>query len=332
MAMRSSFLLCAVLLAFDCGAFRINQKRSKRAGRVAASWPVLDVTDPRLSIFQDGPKAMVFDYDGTLREFVNKPEDAVPSPELLHLFEVLQNREDIRLAIISSRDKNFLEQHFGHFKNIQLIAERGVWIWTWDLENNRGEWHRDPTVDNEWMTQALPFLKQAAENVPGCHVEEKDASMVWHYRAAAEHGAAEQATDTALRLAAKLKEELAMPGIVVQMSDHEKVVEVNSAFLTKGRSFANFLFPGFDQHQRLGELDLNYYTSVVVAGDGSADESMFQVGTKIGFDSHKLLSVKMDPNAGTGHDEAQTAANYKLREPADLRLLLANVAAMKIKG
>jgi trehalose 6-phosphate synthase/phosphatase len=74
-----------------------------------------------------GKKVVIVDYDGTLREFVARPEDAVPTEDLLEIFEAFDARDDLDVAIVSGRDRNFLDLHFSRFK-FTLVAEHGFFI------------------------------------------------------------------------------------------------------------------------------------------------------------------------------------------------------------
>ena len=77
-----------------------------------------------------GPKALFLDYDGTLVEFFNKPEDAVPNKQLLYILMKMNQRgaQDLDVTIVSGRDKFFLDQHFGHYENFTLVAEHGYYV------------------------------------------------------------------------------------------------------------------------------------------------------------------------------------------------------------
>ena len=51
---------------------------------------------------------VMLDYDGSLREFVERFEDATPTPEILGLLHRFGNRDDVKVFINSGRDHQTL--------------------------------------------------------------------------------------------------------------------------------------------------------------------------------------------------------------------------------
>ena len=47
----------------------------------------------------EGVKAIFLDYDGTLREFEARPEEAVPTADTLELMQQLDKRSDLKVYI-----------------------------------------------------------------------------------------------------------------------------------------------------------------------------------------------------------------------------------------
>ena len=47
-----------------------------------------------------------------------------------------------------------------------------------------GEWGMVQPLSNDWKPKIRPILELYADRVPGTFVEEKDYSLVWHYRRA----------------------------------------------------------------------------------------------------------------------------------------------------
>lgn len=63
-----------------------------------------DTSDSALKLIQDATKLHLFlDYDGTLAEFANTPDEIYPDPELIQLLEILNNDSRFKVAIISGR-------------------------------------------------------------------------------------------------------------------------------------------------------------------------------------------------------------------------------------
>ncbi len=67
-----------------------------------------------------------FDYDGTLRPFVKRPEDAKPDEEMKSLLLKLAENKNNKVVVISGRDRHTLQEWLGHLP-IDMIAEHGVW-------------------------------------------------------------------------------------------------------------------------------------------------------------------------------------------------------------
>jgi hypothetical protein len=81
---------------------------------------LIDLIKPRLDAASR--PAVLLDYDGTLREFVNVPSEATPTNNILRILENIQSDERIHLALISGRDAGTLNEWFGHL-DITLVAE-----------------------------------------------------------------------------------------------------------------------------------------------------------------------------------------------------------------
>ena len=69
-------------------------------------------------------RLLLLDYDGTLVEFNEKPNLAIPSPQLLKTIEKLIQQPNTDVVIISGRDQLFLDKWFGKMK-LTLVAEHG---------------------------------------------------------------------------------------------------------------------------------------------------------------------------------------------------------------
>ena len=211
--------------------------------------------------------ALFIDYDGTLRDFVDVPDEAVPDPELCPLLQRLAAHPGIRLTIVSGRPSEFLEKHFAGL-GVTLVGEHGYRWWidgqnAWELVNEH--------VDNAWKEVVLPHLEQAADQTPGANIEEKRSALVWHYRRADPEFGAWQARG--------LLEELTDVTASLPVSVHhgKKIVEVASQLVNKGQAVKALV-------QRWEP------TEVLVAGDDQTDETMFalEFDEDINFDTVKI--------------------------------------------
>ncbi len=232
-------------------------------------------------------RLFLLDYDGTLAPFAGYPHLAKPGRELLDLIGGLAADPRNEVALLSGRDKATLEAWFGALP-IGLVGEHGVWI------KEPGEpWEMVKPLAAGWKTKLLPILKSYADRIPGAFVEEKEFSIVWHYRNAdAGRGAlaARELADDLLAFTANIN---------VQVLQANKAVEVRSAGVHKGMAGQKWLGQGgFD--------------FVLALGDDRTDEDMFAVLPERAY----AVRIGMAP----------TQARFFLDAPADaLRLLAALV-------
>ncbi|MGD7654376.1 MAG: trehalose-phosphatase, partial [Verrucomicrobiales bacterium] len=214
-----------------------------------------------------GEKLGLFlDYDGTLRGFVDVPEDAVPDPGLPQLLAELASVDGLSVAVVSGRAPAFLEEHLGGL-GVTLVGEHGF---RW-LDGGEGEWALfNPHVNNEWKSGLREHLEQVSLETPGTHVEEKASALVWHYRAAdPEFGEwrARSLLDEVTAMAANLP---------VTVHHGKKIVEVSSLQVSKGEA-VDYLIKQWQCGIAL------------VAGDDQTDETMIALEPE----GVEFLSVKV---------------------------------------
>lgn len=197
-------------------------------------------------------RLIVTDYDGTLIPFSDKPERARPDKELLDLLKELNEDRKTELVIISGRDKRTLERWFGGL-GVGLVAEHGVWI----KEQGR-EWEMIEPLRNDWKEEIRPVLESYVDTTPGSFTEEKDFSLVWHYRRTdPELGSvrAREIRDILLNLTANLD---------LQVLEGSKVIEVKNAGINKG-------------HAALRWISRDEWDFILAIGDDWTDEDIFSV-------------------------------------------------------
>ncbi|HEU4411382.1 MAG TPA: trehalose-phosphatase [Polyangiaceae bacterium] len=198
--------------------------------------------------------ALLLDYDGTLVPFAPRPELAAPDPALLELLGALAGREGAELHLVSGRDRPTLEAWFGHLP-IALHGEHGYWT----RPSPGAPWRALPGVPTDWKPRLRALLEGYARPLEGAFVEEKSASLGWHYRAAAR---AEAARAAAAELAARLRAEL--EGGPLELLEGDCVLEVRARGVNKGRVVAA-LVEGWGGAPK----------TVIAFGDDRTDEDMF---------------------------------------------------------
>lgn len=194
---------------------------------------------------------LLLDYDGSLVPFSRRPEAARPDPELRELLGRLGSDPHTDLAIISGRDRRTLEEWLGDLP-LSLSAEHGLWV-----REEGGEWEALEILDDRWKEEVRPVLELYVDRTPGALVEEKEHSLVWHYRKV-EPGLARARQR-------ELHDELyhLIGSRDLTILEGNKVVEVKNAAISKGRAAQRWL---------AREPDF-----ILAMGDDQTDEATFAV-------------------------------------------------------
>ena len=130
-----------------------------------------------ISDYSNGSRRLfLLDYDGTLIGFAGQPERAEPGEDLLVMLQNLAIVPENEVVIISGRDKTTLTRWLGDV-NASLIAEHGAWI-----KEKGKDWRVLKPLRNDWKDTIRPILELYTDRTPGSSVEEKDFSLVWHFR------------------------------------------------------------------------------------------------------------------------------------------------------
>jgi len=228
-------------------------------------------------------RLLLLDYDGTLVGFAKTPEEASPDDGLIERLKSLSKDPKNKVVIISGRDKDTLASWFGDL-NVNLVAEHGIWV---REKDDRWEMLVDLTAD--WKKEIRPILDRYVERTPRSFVEEKEFSLVWHYRK----------VDPALGSIRKRELVSILDDITanfnLQILEGNKAIEVKSASINKGRMVSHW-------------LDKGRWDFILALGDDVTDEDMFHVLPE------KAYTIKV----GLG----QTQAHSSLKSIKDARALL----------
>ncbi|HQD25032.1 MAG TPA: trehalose-phosphatase, partial [Methanoculleus thermophilus] len=197
-------------------------------------------------------RLLLLDYDGTLVPFAAKPQKAVPDDATRKLLEALSRAPGNEVVVISGRDRYTLDAWFGAM-DIGLIAEHGVWI-----KERSGEWRMSEALSDEWKAEIYPLLELYTDRTPGAFIEEKDYSLVWHYRRTEPLLGAQRAKD--------LKDDLLhlTSNLNVGVMEGNKVIEIKNNVVNKGRAALNWVT------QRAWDF-------ILAIGDDRTDEDLFEV-------------------------------------------------------
>jgi trehalose 6-phosphate phosphatase len=223
--------------------------------------------------------ALFLDFDGTLVDIVERPEDVVVDPALPEVLLRLQERLGGALAIISGRPIAFLDA--------RLAPHR------FDMAGLHGLEHRiagrlslcDP-ADHPELRAMVARLSDIVAPKPGILIEDKGCSVAIHWRLAP------QEKDFALATARAAVEAL---GADYRVQYGKAVAEILPAAAGKGKVIERFL-----------QQDPYRGRRPVFAGDDLTDENGFRT-----VNAHGGLSVRI----GAG----ETVAGARLGTPAALR-------------
>ncbi|UCG27371.1 MAG: bifunctional alpha,alpha-trehalose-phosphate synthase (UDP-forming)/trehalose-phosphatase [Bacteroidales bacterium] len=222
-------------------------------------------------------RILFLDYDGTLTWFKKDPEDAKPDKVLYRLLKKLSTDKRNTLVIISGRDKETLGRWFDPAWKIHFIAEHGVW-----LRDPGSDWHMMEQIDNEWKESIRPLLEFYVDQTPRSFIENKNFSLVWHYRNAD--------PDLGIQRAWELKDALHIftSNLNLEIMDGDKVLEIKYSGINKGKAALS----------KLGDSDTEF---ILAIGDDWTDEYTFdalperactiKVGTKTTKAQYYIESV-----------------------------------------
>ena len=235
--------------------------------------------------------AIFLDYDGTLVNFTSRPEDAKSDAGLRDLLRTLGSQA--RLAIVSGRNRSFLGQQLEGLP-LELIAEHGVFY----RPAGVADWNVHLRVPTDWMPGVLPIFEKFASRIYGSHVETKESSLVFHYRAAL--GDAELIRERVLELYETLLQFTS--NLNTQVLRGSFNVEMRSNGVNKGSAL--LALPAIGDHD-----------FILAIGDDTTDEDTFRL---------------MPPSAYTVKvGREKSLARHYLPDTAAVRALLAEMASCR---
>jgi trehalose 6-phosphate synthase/phosphatase len=195
-------------------------------------------------------RLFILDYDGTLSAFKSRPEDAVPTKETYKLLNKLAADPKNKVVISSGRDRDTLEEWFGSLA-IDLAAEHGA------CYKEHGVWVDNIGDEKPWDNEIMEIVQNFVDKTPRSKVEEKNTTLVWHYRN----------VDTWL---ASLREQQLFEALMIpcarlglQIMRGNKIIEIKSPVHTKG-----------SEARRL--LATQNFDFIMAIGDDTTDEDTFR--------------------------------------------------------
>lgn len=205
-----------------------------------------------LKDYKSSKKRLIFlDYDGTLMPFQDKPSNVKPDQEILSLIKQLTDSERNEVVIISGRKKENLLKWLGKLP-LNFVAEHGVW-----LKELNSDWEMIEQINTDWKIEILPILQLYVDRTPGSFIEEKEYSLVWHFRRVdSEFGV--------MRIR-ELVDDLTnyVQTFNLDVLEGNKVIEIKNNGINKGRAAA----------QWINKVQPDF---IFAAGDDWTDEDLFR--------------------------------------------------------
>jgi len=193
---------------------------------------------------------------GTLTPIVKVPSQAIPTDRTRKTITALAADPNNVVYLISGRDGDFLDEHWGNVKNLGLSAEHGSFVKspTADEFTNMTE-----SLDMSWMSEVEEIFRYYMERTTGSTIEVKKASITWHYR-----NADPEFGDFQCKQALDLLESSLAPRRPIEVLVGKKNLEVRPLAVNKGEIVKRLMYENPD-------ADFIY-----CAGDDKTDEDMFR--------------------------------------------------------
>ena len=238
--------------------------------------------------FKKANKKIIFlDYDGTLVVFNEKPDLAIPDANLLQLIDALCALPNTDVAIVSGRDQAFLDKWFASLP-VTLVAEHGHYI-----KKSGTGWKGTVIGKKDWMVDVMPIFETFTDRTPGTFIEEKQNSLVWHYRKTDPELASGRVVEIKTVLSSLISDELTI-------LDMDKALEVVDRQVNKGSAV-------FEINNQ------NAHDFILCIGDDVTDENMF-----ISLPDHAhTIKVGRKP----------TSAKYYIENVTQVKKLLSSIVS-----
>lgn len=218
--------------------------------------PVLDVQDMTQCYKKAKKRLLLFDYDGTLTPIVKVPSAAIPTERTRAAIATLAADPNNIVYLISGRDGDFLEEHWGMVANLGMSAEHGSFVKT----PADGEWvNMTESLDMSWMSEVEDIFRYYTERTTGSTIELKKASITWHYR-----NADPDFGEFQCKQALDLLESSLAPRRPIEVLVGKKNLEVRPLAVNKGEIVKRLVYENPDAD------------FVFCAGDDKTDEDMFR--------------------------------------------------------
>jgi trehalose 6-phosphate synthase/phosphatase len=232
-------------------------------------------------------RLILLDYDGTLVDLKDNYMTASPPKQVSDILKNLTANPKNTVVLISGRSQSDLQAWFGDLQ-INLVAEHGALV----RLAGRKSWLPTSQSGTRWKKAVLPTLQTYTQLTKRSRLEEKQYSLVWHYRQSPSY----TAQKNLVILQRLLKPVLKSTGI--ETFTGSKILEIKDPKINKGFAVQRWL------------KARDAFTLAI--GDDATDEDMFSV---VPSDAY---SIKVGPG--------RTTAHYRLQTPSEVLHLLQRLA------
>lgn len=234
-------------------------------------------------------RLLLLDYDGTLQAHTDHYAKATPSKSLIELLKKLAADDQNEVVVISGRSQNDLQEWFGDI-HINLVAEHGA------VTKAAGHktWHQTVNTGRRWKKIIMPILQNYTDLTPKARIEEKQYSLVWHYRQSPAF-AAQKNLQILQRVLRPLTSQYGLA-----LFHGSKILEIKDPGINKGNAIHRWLRREHD--------------FILAIGDDFTDEDMFAAAPP------SAVTVKV----GRG----RTLANYRVNSSGEVLELLKSLSRL----
>ncbi len=226
------------------------------------------------------------DYDGTLAPIVESPEDAEPIRESMVALRNLAGMPGTHVAVISGRALRDLASLTGQPQDVHLVGSHGS---EFDLDFAS----ELPSEAANLRDRVRSELAEVAGGSNGFRIEEKPASIAFHYRNADET----EAREAVSRI---MEGPAGYEGVFTRRG--KKVIELGVVTTNKGEALETI-------RHRVGA------SAALFIGDDLTDEDAF--------------STLKGPDVGVKVGDGDTAAAFRVSNPTEVARILARVCELR---
>jgi trehalose-phosphatase len=288
---------------------------SKKTMSLFSPTPYLNSDIINLEYKKSQKRYFFLDYDGTLTPIVKTPKDAIPSEKAINSLKKLTDDPQNFVYVISGRDRQTLEEWLGQVPRLGLSAEHGCF-----LKKIHDDSWTDLIIDHnpDWKAEVLSVFDYFTERTSGSFIEQKSASITWHYRSADPEFGSWQAKECQ-----GILENTIVGKLPVEIIVGKKNLEVRPVTVNKGTTLKKILF----------DIEEEEADFVFCAGDDRTDEDMFKALNEVENEIKKEEKLNFSVLTCTiGSSSKKTLAKYHLNNSDQVIHMLTELSNKKIEN